>query len=79
MTRTHDFEHLPGAGRMANAGLQSSNLVRSLHLNCGHCAYALECVEQSRSSGTWLGSFICPNCRNEYFYAYRWGRLGRKS
>jgi hypothetical protein len=65
--------------RMAVAGLQPDFQLRSLRLNCGHCDYPLECVEQSRRSGTWLGSFICPNCRSEYFYAYRWGRLVRKS
>ena len=43
------------------------------------CAYGLECVEQNRRSGTWVGSFVCPNCRSEYFYAYRWGRLLKKS
>jgi hypothetical protein len=48
------------------------------HLVCGHCEYTLECVDQSRRTGTWLGSFICPNCRSEYFYAYRWGRLVKK-
>jgi hypothetical protein len=48
-------------------------------LNCSRCDYTLECVEQNRRSGTWLGSFICPNCRSEYFYAYRWGRLMQKS
>ena len=48
-------------------------------LTCSHCLYALECVEQNRRSGTWVGSFICPNCRSEYFYAYRWGRLLRKT
>jgi hypothetical protein len=26
-----------------------------------------------------VGSFICPNCRSEYFYAYRWGRLLKKN
>jgi hypothetical protein len=48
-------------------------------LTCAHCTYGLECVEQNRRSGTWVGSFICPNCRSEYFYAYRWGRLLRKT
>jgi len=48
------------------------------HLACEHCDYALECVDQSRRTGTWLGSFMCPNCRSEYFYAYRWGRLVKK-
>jgi hypothetical protein len=49
--------------------------IRSHHLNCAHCDHPLECVDQNRRSGTWLGSFMCPNCRSEYFYAYRWGRL----
>lgn len=49
------------------------------HLSCLQCDYRLECVEQNRRSGTWLGSFICPNCRSEYFYAYRWGRLVKKA
>jgi transposase-like protein len=62
-----------------SAGLQSNLQMRNPHLNCSHCDYTLECVEQNRRSGTWLGSFICPNCRSEYFYAYRWGRLIRKS
>jgi len=48
-------------------------------LTCAHCTYSLECVEQNRRSGTWVGSFICPNCRSEYFYAYRWGRLLKKT
>jgi len=48
-------------------------------LTCAHCTYGLECVEQNRRSGTWVGSFICPNCRSEYFYAYRWGRLLKKN
>jgi len=48
-------------------------------LTCVHCNYGLECVEQNRRSGTWVGSFICPNCRSEYFYAYRWGRLLKKT
>ena len=63
----------------AAAGLQSSYHVSNPHLNCSHCEYPIECVEQNRRSGTWLGSFICPNCRSEYFYAYRWGRLMRKT
>jgi hypothetical protein len=45
---------------------------------CVHCMHSLECVEQNRRSGTWVGSFICPNCRSEYFYAYRWGKLLKK-
>lgn len=48
------------------------------HLLCEHCEHTLECVDQSRRSGTWLGSFMCPNCRSEYFYAYRWQRLVKK-
>jgi hypothetical protein len=48
------------------------------HLLCNHCDYGLECVDQSRRTGTWLGSFMCPNCRSEYFYAYRWGNLVKK-
>jgi transposase-like protein len=63
---------------IADAGLQSAYQMRSRHLNCSHCEYPLECVELNRRSGTWLGSFICPKCRSEYFYAYRWGRLMRK-
>jgi hypothetical protein len=48
-------------------------------LICSRCKYPLECVEQSRRAGSWLGSLLCPNCRNEYLYAYRWGRLMRKN
>ena len=44
-------------------------------LTCAHCTYGLECVEQNRRAGSWVGSFLCPNCRSEYFYAYRWGKL----
>jgi hypothetical protein len=66
-------------GRLAVAGLEPTLQVPNRQLNCRHCEYALECVEQNRRSGTWLGSFICPNCRSEYFYAYRWGRLVRKT
>jgi hypothetical protein len=53
--------------------------VHGRNLACSHCAQPLECVEQNRRSGTWLGSFICPNCRSEFFYAYRWGQLVRKA
>ena len=53
--------------------------VRVRHMSCSHCDHPLECVEQNRLMGTWLGSFMCPNCRSEYFYAYRWGRLERKA
>lgn len=76
MPRTQEFSRDFDAGRLAAAGLQDGG---SVHLNCGYCNYSLECVEQNRRSGTWLGSFICPNCRSEYFYAYRWGRLVRKA
>jgi hypothetical protein len=83
MPRTH-HEQTPTAPTptdlgITSVGLQSGYQMRSPHLNCSHCEYPLECVEQNRRSGTWLGSFICPNCRSEYFYAYRWGRLMRKS
>jgi hypothetical protein len=47
-------------------------------LRCTHCSHGLECVEQNRRSGTWVGSFICAHCRSEYLYAYRWGRLLKK-
>ena len=60
------------------AGMQSSFQLRSPHLICSQCDHKLECVEQNRSAGTWLGSLICPNCRSEYLYAYRWGRLMRR-
>jgi len=68
----------------ADAGVHSTADIHDdahLHgrvLTCGHCAHGLECVEQNRRSGTWVGSFICPNCRSEYFYAYRWGKLLKK-
>ena len=58
-----------------HAGAVEARPLRSRHLNCAHCDHPLECVDQNRRSGTWLGSFMCPNCRSEYFYAYRWGRL----
>ena len=61
------------------AGLQSGDRLQGLSVNCLHCEYPLECVEQNRRSGSWLGSLICANCRSEYFYAYRWGRLMRKA
>ena len=48
-------------------------------LTCAHCTYGLECVEQNRRAGSWVGSFLCPNCRSEYLYAYRWGRLIEKA
>jgi Zn finger protein HypA/HybF involved in hydrogenase expression len=61
-----------------HAGLQAGFEMRNPYLSCTRCESPLECVEQNRRSGTWLGSFICPNCRSEYFYAYRWGRLMRR-
>ena len=73
---SQDFAH--AAASLATAGLQPQYQIGGVHLNCGHCDHPLECVEQSRRSGTWLGSFICPNCRSEYFYAYRYKRLVRK-
>jgi len=82
MPRTQHHPQAPPAPTdlgIASAALQSGYQMRSPHLNCSVCEYPLECVEQNRRSGTWLGSFICPNCRSEYFYAYRWGRLMRKS
>jgi hypothetical protein len=63
---------------LAGAGLHDNHHVHGPALWCGQCRAALECVDQSRRSGTWLGTFMCPNCRSEYFYAYRWGRLTRK-
>lgn len=48
-------------------------------LTCSLCSNDLACVEQNRRDGAWLGSYICPRCRSEYFYAYRWGRLLRKN
>lgn len=65
--------------RVAGAGLHAEAQMRTPTLNCVHCEHPLECVDQHRRSGTWLGSYMCPNCRSEYFYAYRWGRLMRKS
>ena len=76
MRRAQDFtnsRHLD----LSSAGLQS-NLQMQGDLICLHCGHPLECVEQSRHSGSWLGSLLCPNCRNEYLYAYRWGRLMRR-
>ncbi len=69
----------PGEFDFASTGLQADSNLRSPQLHCGHCEYPLECVEQNRRSGTWLGSFMCPNCRSEYLYAYRWGRLVQKA
>jgi hypothetical protein len=65
--------------RAAGGGIHPQFQLGGRDMNCMHCDHPLECVDQNRRSGTWLGSFICPNCRSEYFYAYRWGRLVRKS
>lgn len=65
----------PSAGAHFASESYAGAAFHGRHLSCSHCTHALECVEQNRRSGTWLGSFICPNCRSEYFYAYRWGRL----
>jgi hypothetical protein len=67
------------AGAHAASELHADGHLHGRALTCAHCTYGLECVEQNRRSGTWVGSFICPNCRSEYFYAYRWGRLLRKT
>lgn len=67
------------ASAHASTDLHADAQLHGRVLTCGHCAYGLECVEQNRRSGTWVGSFICPNCRTEYFYAYRWGRLLKKN
>ena len=61
------------------AGLHSGGQARRADFICAQCQNPLECVEQSRRAGSWLGSLICPNCRSEYLYAYRWGRLMRRS
>ena len=74
MPRAHT--HLAVTGGLGfNVDAVEARPLRSQNLNCAHCDHPLECVEQNRRSGTWLGSFMCPNCRSEYFYAYRWGRL----
>jgi hypothetical protein len=65
-------------GAQPTADLQADAHLHGRALMCAHCTYGLECVEQNRRLGTWVGSFICPNCRSEYLYAYRWGRLLRK-
>jgi hypothetical protein len=65
-------------GAMSGAQLASDAHVHGGTLTCVHCTHGLVCVEQNRRSGTWVGSFICPNCRSEYFYAYRWGKLLKK-
>ena len=87
MPRAHTHLAATGGFRIDAAGIPDTT-VHGRHLSCAHeltyasevircahCDHPLECVEQNRRSGTWLGSFMCPNCRSEYFYAYRWGRL----
>ena len=66
------------SGAHTAADSQADAHVHGRALTCAHCMHHLECVEQNRRSGTWVGSFMCPNCRSEYFYAYRWGRLLKK-
>jgi hypothetical protein len=80
MSRAHHAAALTTSDvEAAGVGRQSGYDAADQHLNCSQCEYPIECVEQNRRSGTWLGSFICPNCRSEYFFAYRWGRLMRKA
>ena len=69
----------PESGAHYTAESNTGSFFHGRHLSCSHCTHSLECVEQNRRSGTWLGSFICPNCRSEYFYAYRWGQLVKKA
>lgn len=68
----------PDSGMQSAADAHADVHLHGRALTCGHCMHGLECVEQNRRSGTWVGSFICPNCRSEYFYAYRWGKLLKK-
>lgn len=77
MPRAHSS--IGAAAAHTPADLHADAHLHGRALTCAHCNYGLECVEQNRRSGTWVGSFICPNCRSEYFYAYRWGRLLKKS
>jgi len=67
-----------GAGMQSAANRHADAQQHGRAMTCAHCMYPLECVEQNRRSGTWVGSYLCPNCRSEYFYAYRWGTLSRK-
>jgi hypothetical protein len=78
MPRAHSSLAASSAAHSA-ADVHADAHLHGRALTCAHCSYGLECVEQNRRSGTWVGSFICPNCRSEYFYAYRWGRLLKKS
>lgn len=78
---------MPSANRSTTAtgfhiaarGLPQEDQTRSRERTCDRCEHPLECVEQNRRMGTWVGSFICPNCRAEYLYVYRWSRLMRRS
>lgn len=65
-------------GANAAASIHADAHLANRALTCAQCRHGLECVEQNRRSGSWVGSFICPNCRSEYFYAYRWGKLLKK-
>ena len=76
MSRAHSSI---GSGATSAGSDPHADALHGRALTCSHCMYPLECVEQNRRSGTWVGSFICPNCRSEYFYAYRWGRLLKKT
>jgi hypothetical protein len=75
MPRVHSSIATLSGVRAARAGYD----LLGRHLHCSHCEHPLECLDKNRRSGTWLGSFMCPNCRSEYFYAYRWGRLVQKA
>ena len=77
--RRSSLSTTPRAVDISTLNLQSSFQVGKRDFCCAQCQYPLECVEQSRRAGSWLGSLICPNCRSEYLYAYRWGRLMRRS
>ena len=74
MRRVHTHIAAVGEFHLDDRGTVRDH-ARRRPLACAHCEHPLECVEQNRRLGTWLGSFMCPNCRSEYFYAYRWGRL----
>lgn len=76
MYRAHRIATAPTFPELT-AGQPHQHL-RGPRLDCAHCDHPLECVDQSRRSGTWLGSLLCPFCRREYFYAYQWGQLTEK-
>jgi hypothetical protein len=78
MPRTHSsLGSVPDANAIGDVHAEPPALTEGL--TCSHCSNGLECVEQNRREGAWVGSYICPRCRSEYFYAYRWGRLLRKN